>query len=317
MRLLRAVVDRWYDYARRPETPGGRALAVLLDAIGAHHPGGWPQAPPGGSPLTGDRERRRLRALLLDRDEPGTVAWSVRHLADSAAAVRDQMSNDFWLPLASMERALEVEAAAERAPGSTTGLLPVLDRLLEALLAVAGVAGEGMLRDPGWHLMDAGRRLERSMYLVESLDATVTTVRPDDVESYVLESLLIAHESSITYRRQHSRRPDLPGVLDLLVGDVRNPRSLVFQLDRLRDDLAHVPAASTDARDRLIQDLLDLAGELDPRPAAAAVGDRREHLAEILESLRWRLAGLADEVAAAHFAHRPAGRAMGDQWGLR
>ena len=203
------------------------------------------------------------------------------------------------------------------APGSTTGLLPVLDRLLEALLAVAGVAGEGMLRDPGWHLMDAGRRLERSMYLVESLDATVTTVRPDDVESYVLESLLIAHESSITYRRQHSRRPDLPGVLDLLVGDTRNPRSLVFQLDRLRDDLAHVPAASTDARDRLVQDLLDLAGELDPRPASAAVGDRREHLAEILESLRWRLAGLADEVAAAHFAHRPASRALGDQWGLR
>lgn len=318
VRLLRAVVDRWYDYARRPATPGGRALAVLLDAVGAHHPGGWPQTPTGGSPLTGDRERRRLRALLLDRDEPGTVAWSVRHLADSAAAVRDQMSNDFWLPLASMERALEVEAAAERAPGSTTGLLPVLDRLLEALLAVAGVGAEGMLRDPGWYLMDAGRRLERSVYLVESLDATVTTVHPDDVESYVLESLLIAHESSITYRRQHSRRPDLPGVLDLLVGDARNPRSLVFQLDRLREDLAHVPShASTDARDRLIQDLLDLAGELDPRPAAAAVGDRREHLAEILESLRWRLAGLADEVAAAHFAHRPAGRALGDQWGLR
>lgn len=317
VRLLRAVVDRWYDYARRPATPGGRALAVLLDAVGAHHPGGWPEASPGGSPLTGDRERRRLRALLLDRDEPGTVAWSVRRLADAAAAVRDQMSNDLWLPLASMERALEVEAAAERAPGSTTGLLPVLDRLLEALLAVAGVAGEGMLRDPGWHLMDAGRRLERSVYLVESLDTTVTTVRPDDVESYVLESLLIAHESSITYRRRHSRRPDLSGVLDLLVGDVRNPRSLMFQLERLRDDLAQVPShAATDARDRLAQDLLDLAGELDPRPASAAVGDRREHLAEILESLRWRLAGLADEVAAVHFAHRPAGRALGDQWGL-
>ncbi len=172
----------------------------------------------------------------------------MQRLADAAAAVRDQMSTDFWLPLASIERALEQEQAAQRAPGSTTGLLPVLDRLLEALLAMAGVGAEGMVRDAGWHLMDAGRRLERALYLVESLEATLTTARPDEVETYVLESVLIAHESSITYRRRHAARPETASLLDLLVADTDNPRSLVFQLIRLRDDLAHGPRAPAGGR---------------------------------------------------------------------
>jgi uncharacterized circularly permuted ATP-grasp superfamily protein/uncharacterized alpha-E superfamily protein len=317
VRVMRAVVDRWYDHARRPVAPGGRALAVLLDAVGAAYPAGWPEPPAVESALTGDTTRRTLRALLLDRDQPGTVAWSVQHLADAAAAVRDQMSTDFWLPLASIERALEQEQAAQRAPGSTTGLLPVLDRLLEALLAMAGVGAEGMVRDAGWHLMDAGRRLERALYLVESLDATLTSARPDEVETYVLESVLIAHESSITYRRRHAARPETASLLDLLVADTDNPRSLVFQLLRLRDDLAQVPAhLPVDARDRLAQDLVDLSRELDPRSAATVVGERREQLAEVLESLRWRLTALAHEIATVHFAQRPSSRALGDSWGI-
>ncbi len=118
VRLLRATVDRWYDHARRPASPGGRALAVLLDALDARLPAGWAR------PADDSSEPRHLRSLLLARDEPGTVAWSVRRMAEAAAAVRDQLSNDTWLPLASMERALEEESEAKRAVGSTTGPAP-------------------------------------------------------------------------------------------------------------------------------------------------------------------------------------------------
>ncbi len=315
VRLLRATVDRWYDHARRPASPGGRALAVLLDALDARHPAGWARTT---NPGTGDRtEPRHLRSILLARDEPGTIAWSVRRMAEAAAAVRDQLSNDTWLPLASLERALEAETEAQRATGSTTGLLPVLDRMLEALLAVAGVEAEGMVRDVGWHLLDAGRRLERALYVVESLNATLVTTRPEEVDGYVLESVLIAHESSITYRRRHSSRPDVANLLDLLLADATNPRSLAFQVTRLRDDLAQVPSrSSTDARDRLVADVAELVAEIDVRAAAAAIGGRRERLAELLESLRWRLRAIADEIATAHFVHPTPSRALDDSWGL-
>ena len=311
VRLLRATVDRWYDHARRPASPGGRALGVLLDALDARRPAGWVTTAEDATGL------RHLRSILLEREEPGTVAWSVRRMAEAAAAARDLLSNDTWLPLASMERALEEETAAERAAGSTTGLLPVLDRMLEALLAVAGIGAEGMVRDVGWYLQDAGRRLERALYLVESLSSTLVTTRAQEVDAYVLESVLIAHESSITYRRRHSSRPEVAPLLDLLLADPSNPRSLAFQVDRLRDDLAHVPSrSSTDARDRLAADLAELVAEIDVRAAAAAIDGRRERLAELLESLRWRLRSLADEIAAVHFVQPTPSRALADSWGL-
>ncbi|WP_372594421.1 circularly permuted type 2 ATP-grasp protein [Actinotalea sp.] len=327
VRLLRATVDRWYDHARRPASPGGRALGVLLESLDAREPASWARS--GATPATTGRAagqdgtpeqestQRHLRSLLLDPDAPGTVAWSVRRMSEAAAAARDQMSNDMWLPLASMERALEEEAALERAPGSTTGLLPVLDRLLEALLAVAGIESEGMVRDIGWHLQDAGRRVERSLYVVESLSATMVTAQPENVDAYLLESVLIAHESSITYRRRHSARPDPAHVLDLLLSDTSNPRSLAFQVDRLREDLAKVPSRlSTDARDRLVADIAEIVAELDVRSAAAVLDGRRERLAELLESVRWRLRSVADEIAVAHFVHPTTSRALADSWGL-
>lgn len=314
VRLLRAVVDRWDDYHRAPASAGGRALGLLLDAVGARPPVASGR---GGADLPD------LHDLLVDRTRPGTVAWAVRRLAEAQAVVRDQMSADLWLPLASMARTL----AAQRrvAAGGTprpTDLRAGLDRMLEALLAVAGIEGEGLVRDVGWHLLDAGRRLERAQALVATLSATVTTPAPADVEALVLESVLLAHESSITYRRRYAARPAVPGVLDLLLLDADNPRSLAYQVARLRADLARVPAppGAVDQQDRLLADVEDLLAELHPPTVGdAAVPDgaaRRERLAEVLDSLGWRLRAVADEVAGVHFVHPAPAHAVAEEWGV-
>ncbi|HEY0217148.1 MAG TPA: alpha-E domain-containing protein, partial [Cellulomonas sp.] len=324
VRAMRAVVDRWDDFHHTPGSPGGRALAALVTALGVQPPSG----PLSGGPASGALlpDLPDLRSLLLDRALPGSVAWCTRRLAEAAAAVRDQLSADIWLPLASIERALTEErrAVAGLRPGSaaaaedTTGMRPVLDRMLEALLAVAGIEAESLVRDAGWRFLDAGRRLERAQALVESLAATVTRLRGDDVDSLVLESVLIGHESIITYRRRNQARAGVATVLDLLLGDPGNPRSLAFQLDRLRDDLASIPtpAFPTDTRDRLLSDVTDLLTELDTSAVSAAVTEdgRRERLAEVLDSMRWRLRSAAEEIARVHFVHPAPSRTVGDTW---
>ncbi|HEY0216403.1 MAG TPA: circularly permuted type 2 ATP-grasp protein, partial [Cellulomonas sp.] len=324
VRAMRAVVDRWDDFHHTPDSPGGRALAALVTALGAQPPSGPTTAGPQPDEPTTDLPD--LRSLLLDRTLPGSVAWCTRRLAEAAAAVRDQLSADIWLPLASIERALadERRAVAGLRPGSvaaaedTTGMRPVLDRMLEALLAVAGIEAESLVRDAGWRFLDAGRRLERAQTLVESLAATVTRLRGDDVDSLVLESVLIGHESIITYRRRNQARAAVATVLDLLLGDAGNPRSLAFQLDRLLDDLASIPAPAfpTDTRDRLLSDVTDLLTELDTSAVSAAVTEdgRRERLAEVLDSMRWRLRSAAEEIARVHFVHPAPSRTVGDTW---
>ncbi|HEY0215258.1 MAG TPA: circularly permuted type 2 ATP-grasp protein [Cellulomonas sp.] len=309
VRVLRAVADRWDDHHRRPATPGGRALSALLDAVGARAPDGF------GRPDAADRPE--LRDLLVDRARPGSVAWAVRRLAEAQAAVRDQMSADLWLPLASMARTL----AAQRrtTSGRTADLRTALDRMLEALLAVAGIEAESLVRDGGWRLLDAGRRIERAQALVSTLTATTTRARPDDVDALVLESVLLTHESAITYRRRHQARPTVPGVLDLLLLDETNPRSLAFQVDRLREDLTLVPTppGGADQRDRLLADVTDLLDELDPGAAGTAGTDgRRVRLTEVLGSLDWRLRAVSDEVARVHFVHLAPARAVAEEWGI-
>ncbi len=332
-RVLRAVADRWDDYHRSPGSAGGRALAVLLQAL-------TPAALPDGTAADGGSGLAApvpvLRDLLVDRATPGSVARAVHRLAAAAAAVRDQLSTDVFGPLARVERALRDERgrhrprpdqaldlgaapAAVEAAAVTAGLRPTLDHVLTGMLALSGVAAEGLTRDVGWHLLDAGRRIERAQNLVDMLAATLVVRHPADVEDLLLESVLLASESAITYRRRHQSSPTVAHVLDLLVHDRTNPRSLAFQLDRLLADLEAVPAPwrSAGQRDHLLHGVAELVAELDTVAVGAVVADdgRRVRLAEALDSMLWRLRAASDEIERVHFVRPAASRALDDLWG--
>jgi uncharacterized alpha-E superfamily protein len=116
-----------------------------------------------------------------------------------------------------------------------------LGRIMQNLLVLSGLAAESMVRDPGWRFMDAGRRIERGLQLTALLRATVTVERSTATDSLLLESVLIAAESIITYRRRYRSHAQVETLLDLLVMDGDNPRSLVYQLDHLAADVRLMP----------------------------------------------------------------------------
>ena len=91
---------------------------------------------------------------------------------------------------------------------------------------------------PAWRFLDIGRRLERALAVLGSLEAGLGP----DVDAFTLqplaETVLAANESLVTYRRRYRSDIVLDAVVDLLVGDDSNPRSLTFQLDRLREHMA-------------------------------------------------------------------------------
>jgi uncharacterized alpha-E superfamily protein len=262
-----------------------------------------------------------LREIALDRLRTDSVAGAVRGIHAAASAARDQLSTDTFGPLARIERALRTERSRQRgvddARAATAGLRPVLDRTLEGLLAVAGIVAEGLVRDVGWHLLDAGRRVERAQHLVVALQRTLVELHSRPVEAHVVDSLLLAHDSSITFRRLYPDDAGVAGLLDLLVLDEANPRSLAFNLRRLTEDLAGAAmrSRSTEERDRLLADVVDLVAELDPVAVAEPDADgRRTRLAELLESMHWRLLAVADEIQAVHFARPATARALDDPW---
>jgi len=64
-------------------------------------------------------------------------------------------------------------------------------------------------------------------------------------ESPVLDALLEVADSSMTYRRRYLNMLRPEAVLDLLVFDESNPRSLATQLAMLEDDVSHLPRSTT------------------------------------------------------------------------
>ncbi len=228
-----------------------------------------------------------LRAMLLDRHRSGTVAHSIGQLSMAAQGVRDQLSEDVWMVLAEIERALAGLAANPYDQGLQ--LTDASERVLSGLLALAGIVSENMVRDPGWYLLDSGRRLERALQVVSLLRVTLGHRRAPD-ERLLVEAVLTATESILTYRRRYRGRSAADAVIELLVLDQHNPRSVAYQLARVQDDLRAIPATSPTARPlRLLDSVVERVRLADSAELGEVVDGERG-------GLRLFLAGLQDQL---------------------
>lgn len=113
-----------------------------------------------------------------------------------------------------------------------------LDGVLVDLAALAGLATESTVRGPAWRLMEVGRRLERALAVVGSVEAALGPAVDPFALQPLAESVLAANESLIAYRRRHRSDVELDAVVAFLLHDDTNPRALAFQLDRLREHMA-------------------------------------------------------------------------------
>jgi uncharacterized circularly permuted ATP-grasp superfamily protein/uncharacterized alpha-E superfamily protein len=296
-RLLRVVLDRRNEFQAATSEPGVAALRVLLAAttrVTATQPG-----------FTGDDAASRLqspseelRSLIVDDGRPGTLAHAVRGLVAAADAVRDQLSRDTWL----------VVGALDRITGELGEPQAALAEVMQSLLALSGLCEERMERDLGWRHMDAGRRLERSLQVLALLRATVGQARDTATDSLLLESVLTAAESIITYRRRYRSHAQLQTLLDLLLVDEDNPRSVAHSLARLTEDLDAMPPG---ADGRLREDQRHLlrvttALRLSETASLSAEDERgaRPALEAFLAELADGLLRTAEAVERVHVIHR-------------
>ena len=189
---------------------------------------------------------RALRDAVLDDAKPG-LASSVKQLLRVAAQLRERLSLDNWRTLNQMSRRL---ARSRGRPVALSETLAELDRDIGSFITLAGFALDGMTRDHGWRFLSMGRRIERLQFLCGMLQQALDG--PTDADPGWLLELA---DSSVTYRSRYMARPQWRPVLDLLVRDVANPRSIAFQLKGLHDFLGRIE----DAYGEGIEEKLDAA----------------------------------------------------------
>jgi uncharacterized alpha-E superfamily protein len=241
-----------------------------------------------------------LWSLTVDRDRPGSLVQSVDGLALAARAVRDQLSRDTWMVLAGVERAMVHRADPPDSLAEGDALLAsVQAQTLAGMLTLAGVAAESMVRDVGWTMMDIGKRIERGLWLTALLRDTLTTVRVVAAEQTIIESTLLASESSVIYRRRTVGKVSVAALAELMLFDATNPRSLVYQLERLREDLSDLPGSSGSSRpERTIAEISTRLRRSHPAELEEVVDERRDELADLLTAVHAGLRDLAEVISA-------------------
>src|SRR5476649_3094847 len=142
----------------------------------------------------------------------------------------------------------EVRQRLMAARGNLDPLLAALDDIVRFVATLSGLGQENMTRGSGWLFLDLGRRIERAQFILGSALGPFRQ-SPIDWDAAMRIALELC-DSTITYRTRYLGQLQPAPVLDLMVLDDSNPRSLVFQLraiDGHLDYLArvsgvHVPA---------------------------------------------------------------------------
>jgi uncharacterized circularly permuted ATP-grasp superfamily protein/uncharacterized alpha-E superfamily protein len=243
-RLLRVALGRMIDESASERERAWPGISGLLARVEVAAPGADDVA------LV-----RALRAAIADDSKPGLAA-NLRQLARSASHLRELMSTDNWRALNQMMRSV---ARRKGQPLALSDALSQLDGVIASLMTLAGFTLDGMTRDQGWRFLSMGRRIERLQWMCVAL--TQALLAPPDSE---LGWLLELADSTLTYRARYMGPPDWLPVLDLLVCDRTNPRSVAFQLYGLRDYVDRIAAAvDYPGQERLAEALAALEA-LDP-----------------------------------------------------
>ena len=219
----------------------------------------------------------------------GGLSLHLKRLAGVAFNMRDRMSTDNWRTL----NQLTADPIFRR--GASLPLaLAWLDRAVTSLMTVSGFVLDGMTRGTGWRFLSMGRRLERLTQLCTALEAAIGSGRHSG-----LDWLLELTDSTMTYRARYTVAPEWLPVLDMLVRDEANPRSLAFQmkgLSEFADKLEREHGAFAGFQLGAARHALAGLEARDLRPESPT-------LRNLLRQLQTVARGLSDELTLKFFSH--------------
>lgn len=246
---------------------------------------------------------RSLIAALADAEGAHSVAYNLRSLRLASANVRERLSQEQRNLIEQAEHnflehsgplGADTEATAQEA-------LNALEGASEALAGITGTQTDRMMRDNGWRLLSIGRHIERLATLSQAMREAFETGSIHDPAGF--EALVAQFDSTITFHSQYQQRRDVVALLDLLLVNRDNPRSLAWVLDTLRSRLRKLEHDNPDFAERLFTDLPNPA---DWDLAHLSTPDSEEQhgdLLTVLQACETSAFLLSDALSQEHFSH--------------
>jgi len=253
MRVLRSALQRLQEDSG-PSDGYGASSTCLEALMRKDDLEDWPSSPDPDQLAI----ERMVQIVISGQNGSRTLDRTLDRLYRVANLTRDRLSLEGWRVVSHFQPKAEWRRSMVSA--TPEGALDLIEDGLAWIAAFNGLMHENMTRNFGWAFLDMGRRIERAQNLSESILSLFGQTLDREEETGRLLFLLELADSFITYRSRYRLDPMLALVLDLLLLDETNPRSLAYQLAGVSNHLAALPqsmqGASLTEERRLILSML-------------------------------------------------------------
>ena len=234
-------------------------------------------------------DRLEVHFLHSATDPAGALSERLEQLARVAYSLRDRMSADNWRTLNQLSG-----DAVFQSPSSMPVAMAWLDRAVLAMTTLSGFALDGMTRGSGWQFLSMGRRIERLLSVIAAVQVAMT-----EGCALELDWLLELNDSTVTYRSRYMAGPEWLPVLDLLIRDHANPRSVAFQVKGLMDYITKLEAT----HGRFASDVLAPAFAALRQVTPADLQPESAALTSVLNQLQRAANAVSEELNLKFFSH--------------
>ncbi|MGE3245702.1 MAG: circularly permuted type 2 ATP-grasp protein [Beijerinckiaceae bacterium] len=195
------------------------------------------EAPETGSPLLSEIARfMAIYNIKVDEPLPEGLQTIIDSAVNSASNIRDRFSVDGWLALADLKKSVWRMKAKLTSGDDAAHAMSIF---LRKITGFSGLVHENMYRFNGWRFLTIGRSLERAMNMAQLMQRFSSKEAPEGSFDMLLE----VGDSVMAHRRRYSVTTSRETVIDMLVLDPNNPRSVLYQLEQIKEQLALLPGA--------------------------------------------------------------------------
>ncbi len=250
-----------------------------------------------------------------------SVGYYLRALKLAGSSVRERLSLEHWRIIIRCEEELSERCAQQRQHGDYSALqtLQILKDCSDHMAAITGAQTDRMTRDDGWRLLSIGRHVERLGFMSSSLMRGLSTGSLSTDGGF--DAMLELFDSALTFHAQFQQSRDMVALVDLLVIDRDNPRSISWIAHTLRGRLARLAGSEPNQLSALslkvpnpgawglVQLCKDIPDLLTPTQAAALdpptgqTPPRYELLKSVLHQCTQASFIVSDDISATYFTH--------------
>ncbi|MDD3934827.1 circularly permuted type 2 ATP-grasp protein [Rhodoferax sp.] len=169
-----------------------------------------------------------------------SVGYYLRAIKMAGSSVRERLSPEHWRIIIRCEEELFERCAAQRQRADFSALqaLQILKDSSDQMAAITGAQTDRMTRDDGWRLLSIGRHIERLAFLSSALMRGLDTGSLHTDGGF--DAMIELFDSALTFHAQFQQSRDMAALVDLLVIDRDNPRSISWIAHTLRGRLARL-----------------------------------------------------------------------------